>query len=167
MSGPNVNPSPKAAPISAIIHIQNTAPAPPRVMAVATPAMLPVPTRAAAEIVITLLPDPETVEAATLAAAREGVLCVDMSTSPPALARRLAAALRERGAAALDAPVSGGVTGAREGTLTIMVGGAAATGNMKEEERAGLAIFGGVLAVVGLAICALIKISSTSRPSSR
>ena len=81
---------------------------------------------AAAGIVITMLPDPETVEAATLAAAREGVLCVDMSTSPPALARRLAATLAERGAAALDAPVSGGVTGAREGTLTIMAGGEAA-----------------------------------------
>ncbi|CAM5624967.1 hypothetical protein SRIMM317S_05419 [Streptomyces rimosus subsp. rimosus] len=37
--------------MSAIIHIQNMAPAPPRVMAVATPAMLPVPTRAAAEMV--------------------------------------------------------------------------------------------------------------------
>jgi 2-hydroxy-3-oxopropionate reductase len=56
---------------------------------------------AAAGIVITLLPD-------------------------PALARRLAAALHERGAAALDAPVSGGVAGAREGTLTIMAGGEAA-----------------------------------------
>jgi 3-hydroxyisobutyrate dehydrogenase-like beta-hydroxyacid dehydrogenase len=49
-----------------------------------------------------------------------------MSTSPPALAQRLAAALSGRGAAALDAPVSGGVTGAREGTLTIMAGGEAA-----------------------------------------
>jgi 2-hydroxy-3-oxopropionate reductase len=79
-----------------------------------------------AELVITLLPDPDSVEAVTLAAAREGVLAVDMSTGPPALARRLATELRARGAAALDAPVSGGVTGAREGTLTIMAGGEAA-----------------------------------------
>ncbi len=76
-----------------------------------------------ADVVITLLPDPGTVEALTLEAARSGALLVDMSTSPPALAVRLAETLRSRGAAALDAPVSGGVTGAREGTLTIMAGG--------------------------------------------
>jgi 2-hydroxy-3-oxopropionate reductase len=80
----------------------------------------------AADVVITLLPDPETVESVAMEAARSGVLLVDMSTSPPALAIRLAEALRERGAAAIDAPVSGGVTGAREGTLTIMAGGDAA-----------------------------------------
>jgi 2-hydroxy-3-oxopropionate reductase len=79
-----------------------------------------------AGIVITLLPDPETVEAVTLDAARPGSLLVDMSTSPPALAIRLHSVLRDRGAAAIDAPVSGGVTGARDGTLTIMAGGDAA-----------------------------------------
>ena len=79
-----------------------------------------------AEIVITLLPDPDTVEAVVMEAARPGALLVDMSTSPPALAIRLHEALAERGAAALDAPVSGGVTGAREGALTIMAGGDAA-----------------------------------------
>ena len=46
-----------------------------------------------------------------------------MSTSPPALARRLAEALAERGLEFLDAPVSGGPTGAEAGTLAIMVGG--------------------------------------------
>ena len=80
----------------------------------------------AAEVVITLLPDPETVEAIALAAARPGLLLVDMSTGPPALAIRLHAALAERGAASIDAPVSGGVIGARDGTLTIMAGGDAA-----------------------------------------
>jgi 2-hydroxy-3-oxopropionate reductase len=76
-----------------------------------------------AEIVITLLPDPGTVEAVAMEAARPGALLVDMSTSPPALAVRLQEALAAQGGAAIDAPVSGGVTGARDGTLTIMVGG--------------------------------------------
>jgi 3-hydroxyisobutyrate dehydrogenase len=46
---------------------------------------------------------------------------IDMSTSPPALARRLAVELR--GLAVLDAPVSGGPKGAAAATLTVMVGG--------------------------------------------
>ncbi len=46
-----------------------------------------------------------------------------MSTSPPALARRLAAVLGEKGIEVLDAPVSGGPTGAEAATLAIMVGG--------------------------------------------
>jgi len=51
---------------------------------------------------------------------------IDASTSSPALAARIAAAAAERGAFVLDAPVSGGDIGAREGTLSIMVGGDAA-----------------------------------------
>jgi 3-hydroxyisobutyrate dehydrogenase len=58
-----------------------------------------------------------------LAAARPGTILVDMTTSSPELARRLYAASIARGVAALDAPVSGGDTGAREATLAIMVGG--------------------------------------------
>lgn len=46
-----------------------------------------------------------------------------MSTVRPALARRIAREARERGADALDAPVSGGEVGAREATLSVMVGG--------------------------------------------
>ena len=61
-----------------------------------------------------------------LASARPGSLLIDMSTSEPALAVEIAAAARARGLAALDAPVSGGDVGAREGTLSIMVGGEAA-----------------------------------------
>ncbi len=53
----------------------------------------------------------------------EGGLLVDFSTSDPALSRRIAEAARERGGDALDAPVSGGDVGAREGSLSIMVGG--------------------------------------------
>ena len=55
--------------------------------------------------------------------ARSGMLFVDMTTSSPALAVRIAEAAAVRGAVSLDAPVSGGDKGAREGTLSIMVGG--------------------------------------------
>lgn len=48
---------------------------------------------------------------------------IDMTTTSPALAKRIYEAARERGAHALDAPVSGGDRGAREATLSIMVGG--------------------------------------------
>jgi 3-hydroxyisobutyrate dehydrogenase-like beta-hydroxyacid dehydrogenase len=50
-------------------------------------------------------------------------LICDLSTSGPGLAQELDAALRERNIASLDAPVSGGIKGAREGTLAIMAGG--------------------------------------------
>jgi 3-hydroxyisobutyrate dehydrogenase len=48
---------------------------------------------------------------------------IDMTTSSPDLAARIAAAGAEKGVPVLDAPVSGGDRGAREGTLSIMVGG--------------------------------------------
>jgi 2-hydroxy-3-oxopropionate reductase len=80
-------------------------------------------------IVITMLPGPAEVEAVVsgddglLEGIRESLLVVDMSTSSPTLARKLARTARERGASMLDAPVSGGDVGAIEGTLSIMVGG--------------------------------------------
>ncbi len=55
----------------------------------------------------------------------EGALVVDCSTISPAATRRIAERLRSRGIAFLDAPVSGGSEGARDGTLTIFVGGEA------------------------------------------
>jgi 3-hydroxyisobutyrate dehydrogenase len=58
--------------------------------------------------------------------ARPGTLLVDMTTSSPMLAARIAAAARARGLAALDAPVSGGDVGARNAALVIMAGGDAA-----------------------------------------
>ncbi|MEX2253482.1 MAG: NAD(P)-dependent oxidoreductase [Thermoleophilaceae bacterium] len=57
--------------------------------------------------------------------AAEGLLCVDCSTIGPTAARELGEALGEREIAYLDAPVSGSTPGARDATLTIMVGGAA------------------------------------------
>jgi len=54
---------------------------------------------------------------------RRGAVVVDMSTISPAATREIAAALADRGAEMLDAPVSGGEKGAIEATLSIMVGG--------------------------------------------
>jgi 3-hydroxyisobutyrate dehydrogenase len=53
------------------------------------------------------------------------VVVIDTSTSDPGTTRRLAAKLAEAGHALLDAPVSGGPSGAAQGTLTMMVGGSA------------------------------------------
>jgi 3-hydroxyisobutyrate dehydrogenase len=58
-----------------------------------------------------------------LATAAAGTILVDMTTSEPKLAARIAAAAQAKGVFALDAPVSGGDLGAREGKLAIMVGG--------------------------------------------
>jgi 3-hydroxyisobutyrate dehydrogenase-like beta-hydroxyacid dehydrogenase len=58
-----------------------------------------------------------------LSAARPGTLLVDMSTIDPETHRRIAVAARERGCDYLDAPVSGGVSGAQNATLAIMCGG--------------------------------------------
>ena len=57
-------------------------------------------------------------------AARAGGVFIDMGTSRPASTRMLAERLRARDIAMLDAPITGGTRGAREGTLTIYVGGA-------------------------------------------
>ena len=58
-----------------------------------------------------------------MSSAKPGCVLIDMTTSSPALARSLAAEASAKGFGPLDAPVSGGDRGAREGTLTIMVGG--------------------------------------------
>jgi len=86
---------------------------------------------AQAQVVFTNLPDTPDVEKVALGprgvieAARPGLIFVDNSTIKPAAARKIAQALGEKGVQALDAPVSGGDIGARDGTLTIMVGGPA------------------------------------------
>ena len=58
-----------------------------------------------------------------LEAVQPGMLLIDLTTTSPELAKRIFAAAKERDADALDAPVSGGDTGAKAGTLAIMVGG--------------------------------------------
>jgi 2-hydroxy-3-oxopropionate reductase len=81
--------------------------------------------------VITMLPDSPDVRDVVfgaegiLPAMGQGHLLIDMSTIAPATAVEVNAAMRERGARALDAPVSGGDKGAIAGTLSIMVGGEA------------------------------------------
>jgi 3-hydroxyisobutyrate dehydrogenase len=62
-------------------------------------------------------------EDGVLAGSKPGTIVVDMTTSEPALAREIHAAAKARGVHALDAPVSGGDLGARNATLSIMVGG--------------------------------------------
>lgn len=62
-----------------------------------------------------------------LAGCRDGAILVDMTTSEPSLAEEIAAIAAERGATSIDAPVSGGDVGARNGTLSIMIGGDEAT----------------------------------------
>jgi 2-hydroxy-3-oxopropionate reductase len=84
------------------------------------------------DVIITMLPDSPDVEEVMFGAngvmtgLRAGALVIDMSTILPSVARRVAAAAREKGADALDAPVSGGQVGAVNATLTIMVGGSQA-----------------------------------------
>ena len=84
---------------------------------------------AAAELSITSLPTLAAVEDVILGsgglieAAAPGAIVMDMSTGSPELARRMSAAGAARGLPVLDAPVSGGPRGARDGTLAIMVGG--------------------------------------------
>ena len=81
------------------------------------------------EAVITMLPgDGEVKEVlfgkeGIMEGIREGGIVVDMSTISPHTAKGLALALEEKGVQMLDAPVSGGQEGAREASLTIMVGG--------------------------------------------
>src|SRR5207253_4365666 len=61
-----------------------------------------------------------------LAGSRPGMVLVDMTTSEPSLAREIYEAAKAKGVASVDAPVSGGDVGARNATLSIMVGGDAA-----------------------------------------
>jgi len=83
----------------------------------------------AADVVISMVGYPSDVEEIYMGTngiiehARADALLIDMTTSSPALAEKLAAMAAARGLRMLDAPVSGGDTGAKNATLTIMVGG--------------------------------------------
>jgi 3-hydroxyisobutyrate dehydrogenase-like beta-hydroxyacid dehydrogenase len=105
-----------------------------------------------AAIAVTMLPDPPTVNRAArgpdglLAGLGDGALWLEMSSSRPSTTRTLAGAAAERGAALLDAPVSGGVAGAEAGTLTIMLGGPPA---LVERARPLLSVLGRSLVHVG------------------
>lgn len=104
------------------------------------------------DMVVTMLPSSSDVEAAylvpkgVLEGAPAGRLCVDMSTIDPGTSRRVAEQARAKGVRFLDAPVSGAVPRAIEGTLTIMVGGDAKD---LEEARPALSAMGSNVIHVG------------------
>ncbi len=104
------------------------------------------------ELVITVLPSSSHVESAYLAAGgvleglAAGRLCIDMSTIDPSVSRRIAEAVVLRGARFIDAPVSGGVPRAVDGTLAIMVG---ADAHDFEEARPVLSAMGAYIIHVG------------------
>jgi len=107
------------------------------VAAGATLAKTPREAAAAADILFTIVSDPPALEEilwghegkedGALAGLRPGTIYVDSSTISPTLARRVAAVCVERNARFLDAPVTGGDWGAREGNLVFMIGGDAET----------------------------------------
>lgn len=82
-----------------------------------------------AEVLFTMVGFPQDVrsvyfgEDGVFASTRSGMTLVDMTTTEPRLSQEIAAAAQARGATSLDAPVSGGDVGARQATLSIMVGG--------------------------------------------
>jgi 3-hydroxyisobutyrate dehydrogenase-like beta-hydroxyacid dehydrogenase len=92
---------------------------------------------AASDILFTIVSDPPALEQVlwghegnhdgALAGLPRGSIYIDSSTVAPSLTRRVAAACAERGVRYLDAPVTGGDWGAREGNLVFMIGGAADT----------------------------------------
>jgi 2-hydroxy-3-oxopropionate reductase len=118
-----------SAGLDVVVHNRSSGPQEELVAAGARGAASAAEVAAGARTVITMLSDDAAVRAvvgeALLPAAGEGSLIIDMSTVSPALSRELAAQGAQRGVALLDAPVSGGDVGAREGTLSIMVGGEA------------------------------------------
>jgi len=83
----------------------------------------------ASDVTFTMVGEPADVEqvimgkGGVLERSRPGSVIVDMTTSEPSLARRIYEEAKDKSVSALDAPVSGGDVGAREGTLAIMVGG--------------------------------------------
>jgi 3-hydroxyisobutyrate dehydrogenase-like beta-hydroxyacid dehydrogenase len=82
-----------------------------------------------ADVVMTSLPMPKDVEAVTLgdggilASIAKGQTYIDLSTNAPSMVKKIGAAMAAKGIAMLDAPVSGGTTGAEAATIAIMVGG--------------------------------------------
>jgi len=97
----------------------------------ATPAFSPAEVAAQVDVLFTNLPDSPDVEQIALGprgvieTAHEGLIFVDNSSIKPAVSRHIAAEFAKKSVFALDAPVSGGDIGARNGTLAIMVGGEA------------------------------------------
>jgi 2-hydroxy-3-oxopropionate reductase len=119
------------AGFSVVVHNRSRAAVDELVAEGATAANSPAEVAAQVDVVFTNLPDSPDVEKVALgengilAGAHPGLIFIDNSTIKPAVARHIAAELAKVGVQALDAPVSGGDIGARNATLTIMVGGEA------------------------------------------
>lgn len=96
----------------------------------------------ASDVLLTIVSDPPALESVlwghdgkqdgALGGLKAGSIYIDSSTVSPALAKQIAGACRERGVRFLDAPVTGGDWGAREGNLVFMIGGDAETFNEAE-----------------------------------
>jgi 3-hydroxyisobutyrate dehydrogenase len=95
----------------------------------ATWADTPAAVAAASDVIFTIVGLPSDVrevyfgEKGILSAARKGAITVDMTTTEPSLSREIYDAGKAKGVSAVDAPVSGGDVGAKNATLSIMVGG--------------------------------------------
>lgn len=92
----------------------------------ATPAEDEAEAVAGAEVVFFSLPQPDTVKAVvdeTIQTLEDGAVVIDLTTSTPEITNGIAARLSEHGVDVLGAPVSGGQSGARAGTLSVIVGG--------------------------------------------
>lgn len=114
------------------LRVWNRSPARAQALAgVATACRAPVETARGADLLISMLLDGPVTRAVlegdgVIAAMPEGALVIDMASVDPATDRALAALAGARGVGYLDAPVSGGVTGAEAGALAILVGGSGA-----------------------------------------
>jgi 2-hydroxy-3-oxopropionate reductase len=112
-----------------VVHSRSAPPVEELVGEGATAAATPAEVAAASDVVITMLPDGPQVEEVfrgpdgIFFGARPGSLLIDMSTISPAVSRSLAETAAAEDLEILDAPVSGGDVGAREASLSIMVGG--------------------------------------------
>jgi 2-hydroxy-3-oxopropionate reductase len=99
------------------------------VLAGATPSVTPKEVAEKSDVVITMVSDSSDVEEVILGRSgiieggKAGTIVIDMSTISPQITRHIAEKLSIKGISMLDAPVSGGDAGAKEGTLSIMVGG--------------------------------------------
>lgn len=104
------------------------------------------------DIILSSLPGPKEVEEIVygneglIYGWKSGDIYIDMSTNSPTTIRRIAESAIQKGVSVLDAPVSGGVTGAKRGTLSIMVGG---DPNVLEKVRKILEVLGSKIFHVG------------------
>lgn len=112
-----------------VVHNRSRAPVDELISEGAHGVFTPAEVAAAADVVITMLPDSPDVQSVVLgpggvlSGAHPGMVLIDMSTISPAVTRQIAAETEKVGVKTLDAPVSGSEQGAISGTLAIMVGG--------------------------------------------